>query len=61
MVSAKLSTLSVLILAALAHAAPANFQKQNALDAQKLNAGFASLTKDSSCTSTSHPLHSVPE
>ncbi|RPD56916.1 hypothetical protein L226DRAFT_468079, partial [Lentinus tigrinus ALCF2SS1-7] len=49
MFSTKLSALVFLALAALSQAAPADFQKQNALDAQKLNAKFATLTADSSC------------
>ena len=53
MISAKLSAFSILALALLAQAAPADFAKQNALDAQALNAKFASLTATSSCTSTS--------
>ena len=52
MFSTKFASLSVIVFAALAHAAPANFQKQNALDAQALNAKFASLTASSSCTGT---------
>ena len=50
MFSTKFASLSIIVFAALAHAAPANFQKQNALDAQALNAKFASLTASSSCT-----------
>ncbi|KAI0336659.1 hypothetical protein GY45DRAFT_1237842, partial [Cubamyces sp. BRFM 1775] len=45
----KLSAFVLLSLAAIAHAAPADIQKQNALDAQKLNAKFATLSADSSC------------
>ena len=52
MFSTKFASLSIIVFAALAHAAPANFQKQNALDAQALNAKFASLTASSSCTGT---------
>ncbi|KAI0765215.1 hypothetical protein C8Q74DRAFT_1037153 [Fomes fomentarius] len=45
-----LATFVVLSLAAFASAAPADFKKQNALDAQALNAKFASLTADDACT-----------
>ena len=60
MVSTTFSTFVVLALAAFSSAAPADIVKQNALDAQKLNAKFATLTKDSPCSSTSCPLHPTP-
>ena len=59
MFSTKFASLAVLVFAALSEAAPANFQKQNALDAQALNAKFASLTASSSCTGA-YPSTSVP-
>lgn len=55
MFSAKLATFVLLTLATFASAAPAaaDFKKQNALDAQALNAKFASLTANDACTGES--------
>ncbi len=52
MFTTKLSALVFLSLAALSQAAPANVQKQNALDAQTQNAQFASLDANSACNGT---------
>ena len=59
MFSAKLSAFVFLSLAALAQAAPANFQKQNAVEAQALNAKFATMSATDSCSGTSLPPHRV--
>ncbi|KAH9948023.1 hypothetical protein B0H21DRAFT_690852, partial [Amylocystis lapponica] len=44
------SALTVLVSAALALGSPVSFQLQNAIDAQKLNAQFTTLTASSSCS-----------
>lgn len=53
MFTTKLSAVVFLSLAALSQAAPANVQKQNALDAQKQNSQFAGLDANSSCNGMS--------
>ncbi|KAI0747092.1 hypothetical protein C8Q80DRAFT_1105924, partial [Daedaleopsis nitida] len=50
MFSTKFTAVVLLALTAVSQAAPADFKKQNAIDAQALNAKFASLTASSSCT-----------